>query len=51
MEQFANVSIDCEKINGRMLLKKAGMDPDGKTVLYDGRTGDKFENRVTVGIM
>ena len=32
-------------------LEKAGMDPDGKTVLYDGRTGDRFENRVTVGIM
>ncbi|MDO5734342.1 MAG: DNA-directed RNA polymerase subunit beta [Eubacteriales bacterium] len=29
----------------------AGMDPDGKTVLYDGRTGEPFENRVTVGIM
>ncbi len=32
-------------------LKKASMDPDGKTVLYDGRTGEAFENRVTVGIM
>ena len=29
----------------------AGMDADGKTVLYDGRTGEPFENRVTVGIM
>ena len=29
----------------------AGMDPDGKTVLYDGRTGEPFENRITVGIM
>ena len=29
----------------------AGIDKDGKTVLYDGRTGEPFENRVTVGIM
>ncbi|MBO4450160.1 MAG: DNA-directed RNA polymerase subunit beta, partial [Clostridiales bacterium] len=27
----------------------AGIDKDGKTVLYDGRTGEPFENRVTVG--
>ncbi|WBW97985.1 DNA-directed RNA polymerase subunit beta [Oceanirhabdus sp. W0125-5] len=32
-------------------LEKAGYDRDGKTVLYDGRTGEPFENRVTVGIM
>ncbi len=32
-------------------LTKAGMNTDGKTVLYDGRTGEAFENRVTVGIM
>ncbi|HPJ01594.1 MAG TPA: DNA-directed RNA polymerase subunit beta [Candidatus Limiplasma sp.] len=32
-------------------LEKAGMNPDGKTLLYDGRTGEPFENRVTVGIM
>jgi DNA-directed RNA polymerase subunit beta len=32
-------------------LKKAGLDPDGKTVLYDGRTGNPFDNRVTVGYM
>jgi len=32
-------------------LKKAGLDPDGKTVLYDGRTGMPFDNRVTVGYM
>ena len=30
---------------------KAGIDPDGKTVLYDGRTGEAFENRITVGVM
>ena len=32
-------------------LTKAGLDTDGKTVLYDGRTGEPFDNRVTVGIM
>ncbi|MBX6352471.1 MAG: DNA-directed RNA polymerase subunit beta [Thermoflavifilum sp.] len=30
-------------------LREAGLDPDGKQVLYDGRTGEPFENRVTVG--
>ena len=33
------------------LLKKAGMDEDGKFTVYDGRTGDAFEHPVTVGIM
>ncbi len=32
-------------------LKEAGLDTDGKTVLYDGKTGDAFDQRVTVGIM
>lgn len=32
-------------------MQKAGMSEDGKTVLYDGRTGEKFEQRVTVGVM
>ncbi|MCF6094790.1 DNA-directed RNA polymerase subunit beta [Microaerobacter geothermalis] len=32
-------------------LEEAGLSPDGKTVLYDGRTGEPFENRVTVGVM
>nr|WP_124726390.1 DNA-directed RNA polymerase subunit beta [Staphylospora marina] len=32
-------------------LREAGLDDDGKTVLYDGRTGEPFENRVTVGVM
>ena len=27
------------------------MDPDGKTILYDGRTGEPFENKVAVGVM
>ncbi len=33
------------------LLVQAGMDADGKTILYDGRTGVPFENRVSVGYM
>ncbi len=33
------------------LMAKAGMDPDGKTVLYDGRTGERFDERITVGVM
>jgi len=32
-------------------LKKAGLPEDGKSVLYDGRTGEPFDNRVTVGYM
>ncbi len=32
-------------------LKRAGLAEDGKTVLYDGRTGKPFENRVSVGYM
>ena len=33
------------------LMKDAGMDDDGKTVLYDGRTGEKFDSRICVGTM
>jgi DNA-directed RNA polymerase subunit beta len=32
-------------------LKKAGLEEDGKTILYDGRTGEPFESRVSVGYM
>ncbi|WP_284141006.1 DNA-directed RNA polymerase subunit beta [Virgibacillus sp. LDC-1] len=32
-------------------LEEAGMPRDAKTVLYDGRTGEAFDNRVSVGIM
>jgi len=32
-------------------LRMAGISDDGKMVLYDGRTGDPFDNRVTVGYM
>jgi DNA-directed RNA polymerase subunit beta len=30
---------------------RAGIDPDGKTILYDGRTGEPFESKITIGIM
>ena len=33
------------------IMAEAGLAPDGKEVLYDGRTGEPFENRITVGIM
>ena len=32
-------------------IEEAGMSRDGKTVLYDGRTGEAFDNRVSVGVM
>lgn len=32
-------------------IKEAGMDSDAKTVLYDGRTGEPFDNKVSVGVM
>ena len=30
-------------------LEEAGLDPEGKSWLYDGRTGERFDNKVTVG--
>ncbi len=33
------------------LMAKAGMEKDGKTILYDGRTGDRFDERISVGVM
>ena len=35
----------------RELLAEAGMSEDGKTILYDGRTGDPFDKPITVGVM
>ena len=35
----------------RAMFRKAGYSEDGKTVLYDGRTGDPFDHPVTVGVM
>ncbi|HBY65409.1 MAG TPA: DNA-directed RNA polymerase subunit beta [Acholeplasmataceae bacterium] len=33
------------------IMKEAGIAPDGKTELYDGRTGEPYENRISVGVM
>ena len=33
------------------LMKQAGMPKDGKYTLYDGRTGEKFDERINVGVM
>ena len=33
------------------LLQQAGMSEDGKSILFDGRTGDQFDKPVTVGVM
>ena len=33
------------------LMKQAGLSEDGKTVLYDGRTGERFDDRISVGVM
>jgi DNA-directed RNA polymerase subunit beta len=33
------------------IMKEAGMAPDGKEVLYNGQTGEKYDNRVSVGVM
>ena len=35
----------------RELFRKSGYSEDGKTTLYDGRTGDPFDHPVTVGVM
>ena len=35
----------------KAMMKEAGMDEDGKTVLYDGRTGEAFDHRIAVGVM
>ena len=35
----------------KAMMKEAGMDEDGKTVLYDGRTGEPFDHRIAVGVM
>ena len=33
------------------MMKAAGMDEDGKTILYSGETGERFDSRVNVGVM
>lgn len=32
-------------------FEMAGIDSDGKTILYDGRTGEAFDSRITIGVM
>ena len=52
-----NVHVTTEVFNGakesdiKDMLVKAGFQADGQTVLYDGRTGDRFDQEVTVGVM
>lgn len=33
------------------MMKEAEIDSDGKTILYDGRTGERFDSRISVGVM
>ena len=39
------------EIEIKQMLKLAGMRDDGQITLYDGRTGEQFDRKVTVGIM
>jgi DNA-directed RNA polymerase subunit beta len=41
----------CSEDQIKEALLHAGFDSDGQTILYDGRTGEAFANRVTVGVM
>ena len=49
------LTVKSDDVVGRVkvyeMMEEAGMDKDGKTWLYDGKTGDLFENRVSVGVM
>lgn len=33
------------------LMEESGMDADGKTILFDGRTGEPFDEKISVGVM
>ena len=35
----------------KAIVDEAGLSQDGKTVLYDGRTGERFDERISVGVM
>ena len=49
---FANPVFDgCDENEIKDALEIAGVDSDGKMELFDGLTGEKFHNRVTVGVM
>jgi DNA-directed RNA polymerase subunit beta len=41
----------CKETDVENLLERAGLPRDGKVTLHDGRTGDPFEQKVTVGFM
>lgn len=51
------ISVSCPVFDGakeqeiKEMLKKAGLPEDGKTTLYDGYTGEPFDQRITVGYM
>ena len=50
--KFATPIFDgASSVDIKELFKIAGIREDGKTYLYDGRTGERFDNPVTVGIM
>jgi DNA-directed RNA polymerase subunit beta len=49
---FATPVFDgAEEIEIKRALTKAGYEPSGQTILFDGRTGEPFEQDVTVGVM
>ena len=49
---FATPVFDgAEESEIKRALTKAGFDPSGQTILFDGRTGEPFEQDVTVGVM
>src|SRR5574344_1592710 len=41
----------CKESDIKEMLKQNNLPEDGKVQLYDGRTGDAFDNKVTVGVM
>ena len=51
------ISVSCPVFDGateaeiKEMLKKAGLPEDGKTTLYDGYTGESFDQRITVGYL
>ena len=53
-QKFDKVTIDNLKVTDeeiKEMFRQAGYSEDGKTTLYDGRTGDPFDHPVTVGVM
>jgi len=51
-KKFATPVFEGAKVDDiKKLLKEAGLPEDGKTYLYDGKTGERFTDKVTVGYM